>query len=868
MDVRFDEIVLRALENDPARRYQNASDVKSQVETISGSPSPALPTAGARPGDHLLYWAGFPLVVERDTKRKVNRKQTLLAFAVVFGLLTLAFAFVSVVTGRSLMGWVGVIGWPSVVARLIIAALVTAHGVRRALSGPLPQDRCIPPAPWWRRRGTVAAAIALLGMLWVFQQSSLPWRLGLRTARILTQQATRDGRTGTFIAQLPGRGTVELLAIGETNAGPGAWWAADGSILTNIDYEARNPIVNGAADAGYFSRDVLLRIRNLPREASMTGIHTEPDSSISSGEGVFRDGKPLDGALQARIAMQPATPAANIQVGFGLEPWRTIGTISANGRQQNQLRQAGDPKWKAEFYHEPVDLAEGVQVPLVFGPEDRMWVHRVVAVDRNDDVEQTAKIARGAGLEKVILWTYTFPGLRLAHLKEFRVQVRPVHWVEFSDVALQPRGTLPPRQPPTFGPVTQRRFTELIDFDTGMTRSFPASGSTLKDNASWMKQNGFDAAARAGEELGVLDMDFVRLDNSDWERLDATELMKRIYQNYYHPNVVTPENSTTTFGFRTREHSIGILQFVAFPAPGEPGLTLRYKLVQRSNRKSPNARPGVEAPGSSAKTAFAGTGAELAEPAQLRFLAWQDEWKTSQPNGAWHPDGSTATNAAEIELLRKLLPSSMDVSATEAAKRQPRFLHLWFSHPLIHLNGLNQVTLLDNNGAPIELGADGSTAGRTIASSDRADTMGWYLCTLSPGEGSQIPPKVTVRFRYAVGPLEREHEIASNYQGSMSLEGNSHLNGIGQDIEEKAFVAVAVDASKAASRHFGVIAVMCDGRELAATGNSTSGHAGSALRVEKFTFNAPLKEIAQFRIGTRPIQTVEWKDVMLPQNGK
>lgn len=36
IDVRFDEIVLRALEEEPARRYQQASEIKTQVETIGG----------------------------------------------------------------------------------------------------------------------------------------------------------------------------------------------------------------------------------------------------------------------------------------------------------------------------------------------------------------------------------------------------------------------------------------------------------------------------------------------------------------------------------------------------------------------------------------------------------------------------------------------------------------------------------------------------------------------------------------------------------------------------------------------------------------------------------------------------------------
>ncbi len=45
MDVRLDEVVLHALEKEPARRYQQASQVKTAVETIAGSPQPFAPAA-------------------------------------------------------------------------------------------------------------------------------------------------------------------------------------------------------------------------------------------------------------------------------------------------------------------------------------------------------------------------------------------------------------------------------------------------------------------------------------------------------------------------------------------------------------------------------------------------------------------------------------------------------------------------------------------------------------------------------------------------------------------------------------------------------------------------------------------------------
>ena len=72
VDVRLDEVVLHALEKEPARRYQHASQVKTAVETISGSlAGPAAPVgapplvaaaaAPAQPPDR--FWRWFAVVV-------------------------------------------------------------------------------------------------------------------------------------------------------------------------------------------------------------------------------------------------------------------------------------------------------------------------------------------------------------------------------------------------------------------------------------------------------------------------------------------------------------------------------------------------------------------------------------------------------------------------------------------------------------------------------------------------------------------------------------------------------------------------------------------------------------------------------------
>jgi hypothetical protein len=267
--------------------------------------------------------------------------------------------------------------------------------------------------------------------------------------------------------------------------------------------------------------------------------------------------------------------------------------------------------------------------------------------------------------------------------------------------------------------------------------------------------------------------------------------------------------------------------------------------------------------GPDARASFSGGGPELDEPPQLRFLAWQEEWKAAQPNGAWRVDGSDANAPAEIKLLKELPATGMDVTATQAGKTGPLFLHLWFSHPLINSEGLNRIVLLDPNGVALQPGANGSMAGRATAASEGTDNLGWFTGTLCPGESTEIPTKIIVRFDYAVGPLERAQEVAPNFRGMMSLEGNSQLNGIGQGSDGKSFVAIAVDTRKNESRHFGVIAITRDGRELAPAGNQIGGNVGSGVRVERFEFNVPLPAVARFRIGTRPIRTREWRDVVI-----
>jgi hypothetical protein len=146
--------------------------VKTQVETIADTPAPAAHVAHA-PDKHYVRLAGFPLAVHRDGARVIHWKGAAHAFAVMFGILTVGFGIISLFSGRSLMGWLGIVGLPSVVVRLALATVAVAWSIRFALRAkeepkPLPrtpQGTDILPTEKFSRKAIVGAFWAPISFL-------------------------------------------------------------------------------------------------------------------------------------------------------------------------------------------------------------------------------------------------------------------------------------------------------------------------------------------------------------------------------------------------------------------------------------------------------------------------------------------------------------------------------------------------------------------------------------------------------------------------------------------------------------------------------------------------------------------------------
>ena len=143
---------------------------------------------------------------------------------------------------------------------------------------------------------------------------------------------------------------------------------------------------------------------------------------------------------------------------------------------------------------------------------------------------------------------------------------------------------------------------------------------------------------------------------------------------------------------------------------------------------------------------------------------------------------------------------------------------------------------------------------------DRDDHLGWLVYTLCPGG---VLPTATVRLRYTLGPWEGSRQFTPDQNGIVALGNGSQFNGVGQDLDGKAFFAIAVDMKQDSGRQFGVVAVAKDGRELTWSKVDGGGGTGQAVHVERFHYAASLADIRHFRLSTRPVRSVDFQNASL-----
>lgn len=409
-----------------------------------------------------------------------------------------------------------------------------------------------------------------------------------------------------------------------------------------------------------------------------------------------------------------------------------------------------------------------------------------------------------------------------------------------------------------------------MDLDTGVELTNSTLDWKSSEGHEWILTNGLDVVTTDSSAnmpvLLAIDLKLVPVPTNCWDTVTAADvvqnwtLMEQLPRQE-HIFGAAPGRSNNFF-FQTREGGRGMLEILGF-TDNPPGVKIRYKLVQNSSTSSV-----AESETGPSTTADHDRMKQLAaEQPTLQFLAWQDAWKTNQLGAARHPDGSAVTNAQELAWLRNISPLVWDVSQLNL-EPEPRILHLWFSHPLFGADSSAEILLLDDRGKVIPRGANGSAMSKTTGATQQNGNRGWFVTSLCPDSATNRPSDINMQLRYVIGPLEniQELSVAPKHSVSMTLDGGSVLNGMGQNVDGRAFVSIAANTDKLGSRQFGVVAVTKDGRELTRAGGSSGGGNGIGIRAEEFEFDIPFADVAKFIIGTRPIRTKEWKNVVLPDN--
>lgn len=278
VDVRLDDIVLRALENDPERRYQQASEVKQSVATVVDGPATGVvapgdsaTSEGARAtSERYLRWLGIPVVVERQGVREVNFEGAMAATFVVMMCAAVTHMFVRWAAGRehALSTWV-----------VLVGIIVLVGGIRQAMNRPDSGDKGVV------GRQVARDALWLVGLVAFILGSHygmVHW-IGARNGRsTIPAQVAKAGReSGTLAVTLANGTTIELLALALRDAEANQWWRPDGTPLPDAAFDIQGPADMLGSDR--MRTKFAFKVSGAPWVMETAAHEFEPSAGISAG---------------------------------------------------------------------------------------------------------------------------------------------------------------------------------------------------------------------------------------------------------------------------------------------------------------------------------------------------------------------------------------------------------------------------------------------------------------------------------------------------------------------------------------------------------------------------------------------------------
>ena len=290
--------------------------------------------------------------------------------------------------------------------------------------------------------------------------------------------------------------------------------------------------------------------------------------------------------LQGISATVPKSArTATIKVGVGIGAWETVANQVPGGSGMTGVSHQGS-NWVVSF-----PKAEGGPggARILVTHTVRDWETRVLAVDK-DGKEHTAPSSESSGTDAFTQIIAKFPELPLEQVKEFQFQVRSYEWVEFRDVALQPRDAPAAVGTASFGAVIERTLFEdlraesALDLDKAETMKGPTVLVSPRQLERWMADSGMDllggVVSSGARGLSAFAAVVVPLPRGEWDA-PAERVLALLATNTPLPrtDLTRRDGLPSTYVFKTREGGMGVLEIVGF-TDSPSGVQIRYKPVR------------------------------------------------------------------------------------------------------------------------------------------------------------------------------------------------------------------------------------------------------------------------------------------------
>ena len=392
-----------------------------------------------------------------------------------------------------------------------------------------------------------------------------------------------------------------------------------------------------------------------------------------------------------------------------------------------------------------------------------------------------------------------------------------------------------------------------VDLDTGTFVGYEPTGGLLEPEgaARWREDNGIDLVLDLNSHMpGVLvtGTQVTDVPSEWWDEIPAAETVEALLPPQNHKSLFDarmsflcaagPSAGTQTHVYRTLAGSAGILRVDRTYSSG--GVRVQWRMIV--------ARKG------------SGQGASSIEVPQLRRLSWQDQVNAGAGK-PWLPSGEDDLSDIGMPAL-----AGVDISQMPAVKENPRFLCLWFSHPLFDTLSVAEISLLDADGKKsLDVPTGELAIGRMPAGQENSN-VGWITATLCAGTMNHIAPRATVNLRYSEGAWQFWDDVAPNFQGTQALGNGVIHNGPGQNSDGHAFIQITRDrSSDTGVEQFDFVAITQDGRQLERSGWGQS--ATGKVSTERIYFDTPLTQVKSFKCRKRPIRQMSWTVALKNGNG-